>query len=440
MSQFGADIFDDEPPTKPPARKGRKSSPPTASEPASTDSEAAPAAPRKRASRRKKPEAPDAPADNVAQSQPAAADATPSRADAAPVTPADEAQVVETVQARPDRPTRGRGRRRNTSPEDFPAANPGSAEELPPPSREPAAQRAVPAAPSESDYDEEGEGFGALPGEDAQPADGEGNDGAEAPRDDGNFPRFGDERRGRRRRRRRGRRGHRDDAQRGQGGHEAPHGDTPFTRDAHAEPGRPQGDRGGFPRDPAGPQLDRRDDRRGRQEPSRHHDHDAEEDRQPRAPRRPHSDFKPAPPPPQLPEPRRIAVLLDLANLTQQAREQGGEIAYRKLRSAIAGHDEVVHAVCFTTRELPEAARRVLTGQGFTIEDCADADACADALLDQASRAQWPVDALVVVGSRARASLPAAAGGAGVETAGFDGKGSSGNSDRQLPRSCLFVP
>jgi hypothetical protein len=133
-------------------------------------------------------------------------------------------------------------------------------------------------------------------------------------------------------------------------------------------------------------------------------------------------------------------VLLDLANLTQQAREQGGEIAYRKLRSAIAGHDEVVHAVCFTTRELPEAARRVLTGQGFTIEDCADADACADALLDQASRAQWPVDALVVVGSRARASLPAAAGGAGVETAGFDGKGSSGNSDRQLPRSCLFVP
>lgn len=442
MSQFGADIFDDEPPTKPPTRKGRKSSQPKASEPTGNQADSAPPTePKKRPSRRKKPVADIAAEQPKPQAEPvephdSPSPAVPPETGNAARTGAEDADAGQADTRREPRGRRGRRRQRD----EIPAEEAQVAEPTRRP--EPQEQTAEPQMARESDYDEEGEGFGALPNEEPEASPGE------PARDEGNFPRFGDERRGRRRRRRRGRRGNRDDAQRGPGGQEPGHGGAPFARDQHAEHTEPQGDRGGYPRDPAAPRpdrrIDRREDFRGRHEHSRDHgrgeDRDQEEDRQPRAARRPHSDFKPAPPPPPAPTPRRIAILVDLARLAQQANEQGGEIAYRKLRAAIAGHDEVVHAVCFATRDLPETGRRVLTGQGFTIEDCDDADACADALAEQASRAQWPVDALVVVGSRAGTHLPAAAGGASVETAGFGGNGVTDSRDRLLPRSCLFVP
>lgn len=472
MSQFGADIFDDEPPTKPPTRKGRKSSPPKASEPVASEPETAPASePKKRPSRRKKAAATDA-EPSMATPQVAEDAIAQETSSLQSAEPKPQAESQPSADDQPKQRSRVRGRRSkrvDVAAQDVDESPQAPEPRLPqaqPVPQAPAAQRAEPPAPTEAEFDDEGEGFGALPEEESVPGEGfETNQGGQS-RDDGNFPRFGEERRGRRRRRRRGRRGNRDDGANGRPAQGQEQDGNAFHRDPHAEEQRPQSERGGFPRDPASPDADRRDERRddrNRHEPSRHshgrhghgrddsgrrehgrnehgRDFDHDEDQQPRTPRRPYTDFKPATPPPTAPQPRRIAVLVDLAQLSEQAKSRGGEIAYRKLRAAIAGHDEVVHAVCFATRDLPETGRRVLKSQGFTIEDCADADACADAMSEEASRAQWPVDALVVVGSRRGASLPQAAGGAAVETAGFDGNGATSPLDRCLPNACLFVP
>ncbi len=454
MSQFGADIFDDQPPTKPPTRKGRKSSQPKASEPAataqesaardsaardSTTPEGAPAAsPKKRPSRRKKPAA----AEQPAEADPSAHDLG-AKAQCEVLSPRPEPIDPQATAARePKQESRGRRRQsRREAPSDGEKSSAPHSErptDLPRTARQeaPAAQRVEAARPSQPDYDDEGEGFGALPIEDSEQGPGS------QAHTDGTSSRTGDDPRGRRRRRRRGRRGSRDDSAPGRHEHPNQRNAAPFGRDPQADQPHPHRERGAFPRDPSAVDIDRRDSGRGDSRDRHQHgrEFDLEDDRQPRTPRRPVSDFKPATPPRPAPEPRRVAVLIDLAHLSHLAREKGSEIAYRKLHSAIAGHDEVVHAICFTTRDLPETARRVLSSQGFSIEDCGDADACAEALADQASRAEWPVDALIVVGSRKGARLPQAAGGATVETAGFDGNGASESNTRRLPSTCLFVP
>lgn len=507
MSNFGADIFDDEPPSKPPARKPRKSAAAKAPEPETppaTGESAAEPQPKKRAPRRRKTAGADdaPPATAPVQGSPAEPEAVfstrsaepeaPSRADA-PAASAEDAtggdadggDRFDRAERQPRRRGRRRGGRSDAVQETSDAQRQEQDREPPSIESEPRHERRseTPAegAPTAAELDDEGAGFGVVPHDDVEAEAGE-TRGAGEP-----FPTFGGERRGRRRRRRRGRGRHGDDrAQDGapQDGAAFPRGegDELPTRDA----------RGPFPRDPEGSDAvasghdprpeharaggeqrsrqggDGRDDRHrhgaegrddrsrrggdGRDDrPRREHFRDDRqrhggdfrddaEDHAPRPPRRSYADFKPATPPPPAPTPRRIAILLDAHELEAEAHSLGGEISYRRLRNAIAGHDEVVHAVCFASRELPEVGRRVLRAHGFAIEDCDDAASASEALAAQLADARWPVDVIVVAGTSRDFQAPHREDGPAIELAGLGGNGNSRRLDRTLLRNCMFVP
>ena len=542
MSNFGADIFDNEPPSKPPARKPRKAAgakvPEPEAQPAQGEGAAEPQQ-KKRAPRRRKSAA--------AEVQTAAEPAAPASQDAPevvfharsaePEAPAEPA-IPKPHAAEPRneddadgdrRKPRRRGRRRDGRNEPGATQEPGEAtprtEEHTEHARSEAAPRderrggdAPHAGPTASELDDEGAGFGVVPHDDADAETGDVR-GAGEP-----FPTFGGERRGRRRRRR-GRGRHGDDRQPTDA-----QGDTgAFPRDEGSEV-TPRESREPFPRDPEGPGHeprpeqarrgdDSRDDRsrrgndlrddrpqrgnefrdqaprrgheprehapRGgedrprrsdfREDPSRrggdfrgdpsrrgnefrddisrrgnesrddtsrrgNESRDDAEDRAPRPPRRSYADFKPATPPPAAPAPRRIAILLNVSALESEARALGAEISYRNLRGAIAGRDEVVHAVCFATKDLPEVGRRVLRSHGFAIEDCNDVHAAAEALSEQLAEARWPVDVIVVAGSSPRLDVAPREDGPEIELAGFGGNGDSRRLHRTLLRNCMFVP
>ena len=508
MSNFGADIFDDEPPSKPPARKPRKAAGAKAPEPEAPTAEGEAAAEpqqKKRAPRRRKSAAAeDLPAAEPVAPAPQASPEVVFRASSAePEAPAEAAipQPHEAGRNEDDadgerRRPRRRGRRRGGRDESGSAQEPGEAtprnEERTEHARSDAAPRderrgdeSTHAAPTASELDDEGAGFGVVPHDDAEAEAGDVR-GAGEP-----FPTFGGERRGRRRRRRgRGR-----------------HGDDRQPTDAQAQPDAFPRDEGSdvpqresrepFPRDPEGPGHearpeqarrgdDSRDDRPRRgndprddrprrgnefrdQGPRRGHeprDHaprggedrprrsdfredpsrrgndyrDDGDDRAPRPPRRSYADFKPATPPPAAPAPRRIAILLNVSALESEARALGAEISYRNLRGAIAGHDEVVHAVCFATKDLPEVGRRVLRAHGFAIEDCDDMHSAVEALSGQLAEARWPVDVIVVAGSGPRLDVARRDDGPEIELAGFGGNGDSRRLHRTLLRNCMFVP
>ncbi len=485
MSHFGADIFDDEPPSKPPARKPRK--------PAKAAAEVAPAepeapagsepqtdAPKKRRSPRKKPAAEDA----------TSAQPTPSPASEAPparpargedlgdvVFPARGAQAAQKKAAQPapepepsaqaesaasdaaqaetgtgdrDDRRRRRGRGRNRRERDEGAAPTDRADSSEPydnpfakAQREtdrPAAHSQAPSQPIADatdgpEMDELGEGFGDIPHDDAEAELGG------APAEAGTFPSFSDGRR--RRRRRRGRRGREDDRPDARDANQA----APFPR-AQGDEVRHEPQSRPFPQDPAAQQPQPwREDRprreghdRGRDARHRHDSFDRDEDRAPRQTRRPHADFKPATPPPEAPAARRIAILLDLAGLQREAQSLGAEVAFRKLRAAIAGHDEVVHAVCFLPPDLPETARKLLQSTGFTLEEAADADSASAAIVQHATHGDWPVDAIVIAGAPNLAARVGRPEGAVIEAADFAGTERTDEPSRPLGRNCLFVP
>lgn len=509
MSNFGADIFDNEPPSKPPARKPRKAAgakvPEPEAQPAQGEGAAEPQL-KKRAPRRRKSAAAEIPtaAEPAAPAPKDAPEVVFRARSAEPEAPAEPA-IPKPHAAEPRneddadgdrRKPRRRGSRRGGRDESGATQEPGAATPRTEERTEHAPSEAdlrderrggdsPHAAPTTSELDDEGAGFGVVPHDDADAETGDVR-GAGEP-----FPTFGGERRGRRRRRR-GRGRHGDDRQ----PTDAQAHTGAFPRDEGSEV-TPRESRESFPRDPEGPGHeprpeqarrgdDSRDDRprrgndprddrprrgnefrdqgprrgheprdhapRGgedrprrsdfREDPSRrgHEFRDDGEDRAPRPPRRSYADFKPATPPPAAPAPRRIAILLDMSALESEARALGAEISYRNLRGAIAGHDEVVHAVCFATKELPEVGRRVLRAHGFAIEDCDDMRAAAEALSGQLAEARWPVDVIVVAGSSPRLDVARREDGPEIELAGFGGNGDSRRLHRTLLRNCMFVP
>jgi hypothetical protein len=277
--------------------------------------------------------------------------------------------------------------------------------------------------------DELGEGFGDIPHDDAEAELGG------ASTETGTFPSFRDGRR--RRRRRRGRRGREDDRPDARDANQA----APFPR-AQGDEVRTEPQNRPFPQDPAAqqPQPWREGHDRGRDERHRHDSFDRDEDRIPRQARRPLSDFKPATPPPAAPTARRIAILLDLAGLQREAQSLGAEVAFRKVRAAIAGHDEVVHAVCFVPSDLPETARKLLQSTGFTLEEAVDTESAGAAIVQHATHGDWPVDAIVIAGAPDLAARIVRPDGAVIEAADFAGTERTDEPSRPLGRNCLFVP
>lgn len=488
MSQFGADIFDDDskPPTEPPtsgeppkkrARKPARKKTAAAEVPeAAAPEAAAPRSPEVQSPEARSPEpaGEEQTAPKKGRRKPAA-----KRSKTAAETPADAAPAVPSERVHDDLgdvlfPARGAEPRKAAPP---PPEAPRAPAEPRPPQREPV--RAVPIEPVA-----EREPL-------AEPAEHEGG----PPR--AHFDDDEGRRRGRRRGRR-GRRGARDDdrpegagfasdqgsappredrAERGadfapatgdedptEGGaiptheptdaptatpqqdpfarrQEAPrHGrDGGHPRDRHREgPRRDGGDRPAHgPRGPHG-RDDRREPPRDDRRFDRRHDEAGFDDEPPqRLPRRDLATARRAPALPTPAAPRRTAVLVDVAALMQQARDCGGELSFRRLRKALLGHDHLVLGLAFVTPDVPPSGRGALAAAGFALRECADAAAASAGLL--AATADVPADAeRLVLAGLARGTAPA--GGPAAERAGFRTAVDGDGGDLLLGADCMFVP
>ncbi|MEQ1631749.1 MAG: hypothetical protein ABL997_05220, partial [Planctomycetota bacterium] len=276
--------------------------------------------------------------------------------------------------------------------------------------------------------------------------------------------------RGPRRRRRRGRRGNRrhddefrsDEAANPDPVREGSDGPEPTV--ARTDPraqGRPDSPASVPPERPHHRGQDRGRGHGPGQQPSPHRGHDRHHDRGPRrdgrdarpfaeddaddAPRSPlpiHRGGKPAPAIPVAAEKQRIGLLVDLSVLLNEARDQGGELVFRKLHSALAAGDDVVHAVCFVPPEVNDSGRRALHNSGFDIEPCDSPAAAREALMQTARSATWPVEVLVLAGAPTDVEVPAM--NCRVEFAGFGGMAGSRtpgrDKERSLGKNCMFVP
>ncbi len=129
------------------------------------------------------------------------------------------------------------------------------------------------------------------------------------------------------------------------------------------------------------------------------------------------------------------AILIDLAALQAEAREQGGELAVHRLRAGLANGAPVQAAVCFAPAnarapsgfEVVSASGHLIDGVQFT--------ARAFALAAEASLVLAPATpAMLALAVALRQQ------GHAVELAGFVARDDDGRPTRRLGRDCLFVP
>lgn len=140
---------------------------------------------------------------------------------------------------------------------------------------------------------------------------------------------------------------------------------------------------------------------------------------------------------------RRVAVLLDLHHLQEDARSRGAELSFRKILRNIAGERRVLRAVCYLLKEAPRPAAAAIAASGFEVHVLDD---------DRGIRARMQVDAdampagietvVLCPGTDDQLALGErlAANGMEIETAGFEPTGGIGHRHRQLGRECVFVP
>lgn len=156
----------------------------------------------------------------------------------------------------------------------------------------------------------------------------------------------------------------------------------------------------------------------------------------PRLPRRDLTNARRAPALPTPALPRRAAVLVDVAALMQQARDCGGELSFRRLQKALLGHDELVLGLAFVTPDVPPTGRGALAAAGFSLRECADAAAASSAM--QAATSEVPADAeRVVLAGLARDHAGTAPA---AERAGFRSAVDGDRGDLLLGTDCMFVP
>lgn len=479
MSQFGADIFDDEPPRKPPRRRTRKPADATAAtpltevkpasppEPSAPPASAAAPGPATRAPTRR-PRRIHADAEDVVfPSKTASAKANAAAAEP-PVTPLAPTEPESTDQKPQQAPRRTRRNEAATrAPEREPTPEPKAG-----PTDSTATSR--PAAPT----------WPKTPSWNSDPTPTPATDDRTTSRDDeasrDDHPLDSEptrsEDRGANRHGRRGRRGasRQEDERAPHSAHDtsaapadptdtldairptrgpstsapasesaAPRSQAP--RDAQTPPGREQPrehgrDRGRThgPHHDRGPRRDGRDARPFR-------DEDEDYGQQPRPALPVHRGGRPAPTmPPPAPQ-KRIGLLVDLGVLMAQVRSQGGELAFRKLRGELAAGDEVLHAICLVPTEASESCRSALRSTGFELHSYERAEDGRTALLDLARSTDWSVEVLVLAGAPTDADLSSAqTGSRAVALAGFgaiaSSATSSGASVRMLGKNCMFVP
>lgn len=456
MSQFGADIFDDEPP-RPPSRKTGRRGDATGDEPRAKD--AGPGGDEPRGAE---------PAESAGRS--GADEGGPSRGGrrrgrgrsrgaseegAAAADPAREAGDARRGSGRGGRRERGSkfpAFADTGAPEDEDETGVEVPEEEGPEDESDESYEALreeppepPAtAPSEEpagDIDEERDEGYELPGPGepfrgaaGREAESRGEPEARRPRPDWTHPREG------RREGRRGGRGHR-----GERGPHRPRGDRGDRGDRGERRERGEwGDRGerGHPHG-----RERREERgswRGEERPDRGRPGPRERG-EPRGmpPHAARARGEGDEPPPAVRSGQRIGVLVDLDALQAEAQESGGELSFRKLLRSIAADRPVVRAICYSERSTPEGAGRPLIASGFELRSDLQPATAAVALAVDAMALASRVDAVVL----APMSAPLApllealrSQGLGIEVASFEGAAPAGTQARRLGRECLFVP
>lgn len=140
--------------------------------------------------------------------------------------------------------------------------------------------------------------------------------------------------------------------------------------------------------------------------------------------------------------PRRVAVLLDLPALQQEARQRGAELSFRKLLPALAGDNRVVAAWCYLPRLHPEIANCAVKAIGFKTRAVADHDDLSRSLSTDVAALPPDVDTIVLSpAGPAQQQLAARLRGDGrhVELAGFLVPPEE-QALRLLGRDCVFVP
>ena len=145
----------------------------------------------------------------------------------------------------------------------------------------------------------------------------------------------------------------------------------------------------------------------------------------------------PTPPPPlPIAAAASVALLIDLPALQAEAQAQGGEIAFRRLRSGLAGERPVTRAVCLA----PDGAT-VPSGfdQATTEDSFAGGIRFTGKVLELLGKSGQIVLAPPCAAFRELATVLRKAGHH-VEIAGFLPASDDAAGTRQLGRDCLFVP
>lgn len=138
----------------------------------------------------------------------------------------------------------------------------------------------------------------------------------------------------------------------------------------------------------------------------------------------------------------RIAVLIDVEALQQEAEQAGGEISFRKLLRGLATDRKVVAACCLATSNTPKTHLRALAAGGFEVDVLPSANDVPAALLRCTRRVEEQVDLMVLAPAPESLEfveeLAAELGEGRLELTGF--QSAADGRHRSLGRECLFIP
>ncbi|MDA0935021.1 MAG: NYN domain-containing protein, partial [Planctomycetota bacterium] len=168
---------------------------------------------------------------------------------------------------------------------------------------------------------------------------------------------------------------------------------------------------------------------------------------QPRQPLRRSDRMIPVPTPGSERSGQRVAVLVDLAALLEQARAQGGELAFGKLVQHLARRRHLIRAIAYASPELLVEIGSALRGSDLDVHAIATPSDLPVALAVDAMSLASRVDCVVLapaVDHLAPLAAALRAHGVRIETAGFTE--TSGMADdlatarHPLGAESLFVP
>ena len=135
-------------------------------------------------------------------------------------------------------------------------------------------------------------------------------------------------------------------------------------------------------------------------------------------------------------------MFVDVTSLEEQAREQGGEVSYRRLLRNLTGPRPLIRAVAYTDPSQIADAGRV-AASGFEVETIEEGSEAALTLAIDTMGIAPRVDCVVLAPhnpSLEHLAKTLRSQGLRVETAGFTAKDTGFGCYRTLGRDSMFVP